>query len=419
MGTLNQGLQPRPKHMRGRSLPRLITPDALQSILRSAELGDMERFAELAEEMLTDPHVSGVYTTFVRGITESELVIEASQEGERAEAIARFVSAAWSKVERSGEMLDHLLHGEGVFAGVVEQRWTRATVLGSQAWVPSAHERVSPRDVAFGPSWDLMVRIWEDDSYAHRWVRIDDDPRRWIAHTPGSVGLPLHRSGVLMACAWPWLFKRWGTAFRQQALERLASPSVVGTVNANALDEVREKFRDALENLAANGAMVIEDGQAVEIIEASRSGSEEWSSAIRHYEDEITKAILGSVLATEGGDAGGNRALGAVQVDSTIVPRLESAAKKLGETLLEQWVRPLLAVNRRIVGDNPPEPAIRFAVRQAPQPEIEQLHVLAGAVTVNELRASIGLPPLSPEDGGEERARFVPQTPAPPDTPPV
>ena len=378
-----------------------MTPGRLASVISSAERGRMEDWADTAEAMLReDPHVRSVYETFIRSIVAAELRFEPVDDSDAAQAAADFATEAWRSIRGAERTLEHLLHAEGVFAGVVEHDWQPVRTSRGTAWLSVRQFQVQPRDVQFDADWVPMVRTWES-GLAESWMRVDEEPNAWMVHIPGGVGLPPQLAGVLMSCAWPWLFKKWAINFRQQSLERLASPLVIGKTNVNAEDEARDAFLAALEDLSANGAMILEEGQEVELIKAA-SGSEEWDSAIGHYEDEITKAILGSTLNVEVGETGGNRALGESQAETTIMPRLMAAAKRLAETVRDHWLRPTLTINARLFGGVPPLPRAVFVLEQEPEPSITQMHVDAKVITNNELRASAGLPLWDEADGGAD-----------------
>jgi phage gp29-like protein len=399
--------QPRPIGRWVRQSVVGLTPGRLAGIISDAERGHLEDWADVAETMLReDPHIRSVYETYIRGVIASDLRFEPADDSELAQRAADFCADAWARVRGSERTLEHLLHGEGVFAGVVEHDWNPVRTEYGTAWLSTQQHRVQPRDVRFASDWSVEVRTWETGvGLGYEWLRTDDEPNAWMIHVPGGVGLPPQLAGVLLACAWSWLFKKWAINFRQQALERLASPIVVGSSVASAHEEARAAFLSALEDLSANGAIVLEGGQGIELLKASTSGADEWNAAIRHYEDECSKAILGSTVNVEGSSTGGNgsRAVADSQDDVTITPRLIASAKRLAETVRHQFCAPTLQINARLFGGQmPPMPEPRFVLEREPEPVITQLHVDGGVVSRNELRASAGLEPWDAEQGGAE-----------------
>jgi hypothetical protein len=217
-------------------------------------------------------------------------------------------------------------------------------------------------------------------------------------------GLQANVAGLLMACAWPWLEKRWLSVFEQESLERFGSPLVYGSMAPNAPDPARDAFFAGLQNLSSDHVAVIEQDQTIEILQATVNPGETYGQAIGRRNNEITKAILGSTLNVEVGDTGGNRALGESQAETTILPRLRAIAASAEAAIRATWLRPLLAFNAATFGGRvPPLPHVEFVLSTEMPPIITQLHVDAGVVKANELRASAGLDPLD----GEEGERFV------------
>lgn len=369
-----------------------VTPARLAAVISSAERGDLEDWADTAEAMLRDdPHLRSVYETFIRSVISAELRFEPADDSPEAQRAADFCAEAWDAIRGSEVTLEHLLHAEGVWAGVVEHDWKPARTSLGTAWLSVRQFKIPVRDVKLDQDWVPMVRTWEGG--LEKWLRVDEEPNAWIAHVPGGVGLPPQLAGALMACAWSWLFKKWAVNFRQQGLERFASPIAVGKSDESASSEARAAFLSALEDLSANGAIVLEGAQelTLEGMGGDSSGASQWQESIRHMEDEMTKAILGSTLNVEVGDTGGNRALGESQFSTTILPRLQAAAKRLAETLRDWWVRPTLEINARLFGGVPPLPEPVFGLEQEEAPVITQMHVDAKVVTANELRASANL----------------------------
>ena len=378
------------------------TPERLASVLRQAERGELEAWADTAEYMLrTDPHARSVYETYIRSLVATELVWDPADDSEGAALAASLMADAWDKVDDPERSLEHLAHGEGVFAGVVEMDWHPVRTEHGVAWLPTKHRGVAPRDVKFDADWTPLVRSWAGNRA--EWHRVDDSPASWLVHVPGGIGLPPQLAGVLMACAWSWLFKMWAGNYRQTALERFANPIALGTHPASAGDGAPEALLYELENLSAVGALVVDEGVRVELLAAARSGAEDWQGAIRHFEDEITKAILGSTLNVDVGSTGGNRALGESQANTTILPRLQASASKLGSTLRRGFAKPVLALNAQLFGGRMlPVPIPRFVLGSEEKPTITRDHIDAGVITRNELRASAGLDEIPADEGGDE-----------------
>ena len=147
---------------------------------------------------------------------------------------------------------------------------------------------------------------------------------------------------------------------------------------------------------------MVEEGVSVELMSAAKSGSADWGAAINQFENEVTKAIVGSTLNVDVGGMG-SRALGESQATTTILPRLQAIAAKLGSTLRRDYAAPILRFNARLFGGRMlPVPVPRFVLESEEKPTITRDHIDAGVITRNELRASAGLDEISADEGGDE-----------------
>lgn len=396
-----------------------LTPERLASILRRAERGELEEWADVVESMLrTDAHLRSVWETLLRGVVSAELVWEpgphAPGQADAAQKAADFMQAATERVDALEDGLLHLLHGgAGMGLGVAEQVWVRAQgAWWVRRWVP-----VSPRDTDYDDDWTPRVRTYHANAFGGQrgWIRLDAEPEAWLWHVPGSPGLTPNVAGILMSVVWPWLFKKWAILFQQTGLERFADPLFIGKVQPNSEDGAREALFEALDQLSAGHIGVMEEGNELEVVQAAGTTGEPWREAIGQYNDEMTKGLLGSTLNVEVGSTGGNRALGESQAEQTILPRQRAMADSLSRALVHRWARPALGFNAHLFGGVPPMPRATFRLEQEEPPVIEELHVNSGVVRRDELRASAG---LEPEGGAWGEAFVKPLAKSRPDRPP-
>lgn len=394
------------KNLRG------TTPKQAVQILDKLRRGDMEDFQDLVAHMLqTDAHLRSVYETLLRSIVASPLRFDLGRgpgREESAEAAAEFARSSVENAKRFERTTMHLAHGAGTGVAVVEQHWGR--VRG--AWRVTGHTVIPPRDTRFADDWVVEVRSYEGEGRRRRdekWIRTDAEPLRWIVHVPGSVGLAPHLSGLLLPCVWPYTLKRWATTYAIQTLERFAQPLLIAKLDENATDKTFRDMLKELQALANNSVGVISARAEVEVVN-SQSGQAGTAHAqyIKEFEAQQTKALLGSTLNIEVGDTGGNRALGESQAEQTNLPRLRSIGDSLAETLSERWFNPEICLNTHLFnGQEPPLPEPYFELTQEEPPEVSDLAVDIGGVTVDEVRESLGLEPFGQDGGGSRRATRV------------
>lgn len=385
-----------------------LTPERLSSIFDRAHQGDLEQWADVVERMLTtDSHVRSVTDTLLRSITGSELRFlpaEDHPDQALAQAGADFCNMSLHKVPRLESTLSNILFAALTGISIAEHGWVRE---GREVHSLSQHW-VLTRDIRIDDRWMPQVRTYPRGENGAQtgweWIDVDDEPARWLVHVHTSPGLQANVAGLLMACAWPWLEKRWLTVFEQEALERFGSPFIYGTMERNAEDAARTAFFNGLQQMSADHVAVIEADQNINILQPTGNPGDSFETAIGRKNNEITKAILGSTLNVEVGDTGGNRALGESQAETTILPRLRAIAASAEAAIRATWLQPLLAFNAASFGGRvPPLPFVEFVLETETPPVIGQIHVDAGIVKANELRASAGLDPLE----GPEGERFV------------
>jgi phage gp29-like protein len=385
-----------------------MTPERLASVLDRARMGDLEQWADIVERMLTqDPHVRSVVDTLLRSIAGSEIRFRAADDARDAglaQAAADFAARSFSLVDRLELTLSQVLFASLVGLSIQEHQWERE---GREIHSVAQH-LVLTRDIRIDDQWYPQVRTYPrtetGSQVGWEWLNVVDEPSRWLVHVHTAPGLQANVAGLLMSCAESWLFKRWATVFQQESLERFGSPFIYGTLERNAPDNARAAFFEGLQNLSAAHTAVIEQDQAISIIEATIDPGETFGAAITRYNAEITKAILGSTLNVEIGESGGNRAAAESQAETTILPRLRAIAASAESAIRATWLQPLMAFNAVSFGGRiPPTPHVEFVLETETPPVITQLHVDAGVVRKNELRLAAGLDPLD----GPEGERFV------------
>ena len=381
-----------------------LTPATLASRIDSAKRGDLESWADTVEGMLsTDPHVRAVWETMLRAVSGSELYWEPAETGtDRDAALAKLAAEHMTrqsaKVESLGDSLFAILHGgAGLGIAVAEQCWRR----DSGGWHLRRFRTVHSRDIRFDRGWTPRIRTYADNT--PRWIDLDKGD--WTVYAPGTPGLRPSVGGILLAVAWPWIFKKWATLYQQGGLERFADPLLVGVMGEASADVARDKLHEGPESLASGHVATLEVGQDIKVISAGGAPTgEAWRRAIQAYNHEITKGIQGSTLNVEVGTTGGNRALGESQAETTILPRQRAMAASLGDTLVSSWAVRDLHRNRHLFGGAlVPIPKARFLLQSEEAPAITELHVNAGVITRDELRASAGLERV----GGDWGKRYV------------
>lgn len=332
----------------------------------------------------------------------------------------RFDSASESIATQAAEFcrraLERIRDIDRIFLHLLDARlrgWAVAEnvfVRDGGAWMIDPAP-VSPRRFRLDPDWKLRLY----DRGIHGAHGLELEPDKWVVHTGSAIPERIIDDGELLACVWPWLLKSWGWRFWTLAAERFGNPLMIGTHPPDSTGEIRQALFEALSALAADHVGVVEQGVSIDIKEpAAAKSSEIWRDLVAYCDQQMTKAILGATDLTEPGDNGSKAA---VQTRNEVrVERAVGDAKSLAQAIEHGMFEPLLKFNLHLFGGvMPPIPRLAFTFAEKKPTQIFQYHLQGNIVRRNDVRAQLNLPPLRPEDGGEELldVRDVPAEAAP------
>ncbi|MCX7718805.1 MAG: DUF935 domain-containing protein [Candidatus Sumerlaeaceae bacterium] len=269
----------------------------------------------------------------------------------------------------------------------------------------------------------------------------------------GGPGAP-YGSPLCAKAYWYYWFKKNNVKFWAVYNEKFGAPTAVARYGSAATSEELDRLTSVLESLQSDSGVLLPEGVALEFLEARRSGA---TNTYREFadwcNDEISKLVLGQTLTTGEGRRSGSMALGTVH-DRVRRDYLAADAQALGAALTAQLVRWIVDFNfgpaqaaPRLVFDvsdsaefleelKVDEQLVRMGValpsgyfhekyrRPVPGPgeralryddqNLYQYHLQFGVLTINEVRASLGLPPVPWGDAPPRRPEADPVPPAAP-----
>jgi len=150
------------------------------------------------------------------------------------------------------------------------------------------------------------------------------------------------------------------TAWKMRGLymERYGQPTLVGKVPPGSHTQVSEQLLDVLKTIQAETAIVIEDDQAVEVVNYAASGitgaTTEFERATKDLNKDILVGILGSFLSVEEGKTTGARSMGEVH-EEMLKRAAQFVAKTLEDAVNEQLIALYLRLNIPGELENPPK----------------------------------------------------------------
>ena len=352
-----------------------LTPEKLSAILRQAEAGDPYLYLELAEEMEEkDLHYLAVLGTRKETIGGLELTIRAAS-GEAEDM-------------RIGDMVRDLLLGgtlnltDALFdvLDAIGKGFSATEII----WDTSGREWLPVRLIWRDPRWflfdwisgeQLLVRTLTEEGqsimaedqrgdthfesrfskYHGRnagglWTGFQPmtaplDPFKFIVHfARAKSGLPI-RGGLARAAGWSYLFKNYVLKDWVTFAEVFGQPLRLGKYGPGATDADKQSLLSAVANIGTDAAAIIPDSMLIEFTEARQTGSAELYERFCEYLDrQVSKAVLGQTLTTDLPRGAGSRAAAQVH-DEVRRDILAADARRLGETLTRDLIRPVVDLN--------------------------------------------------------------------------
>jgi hypothetical protein len=257
---------------------------------------------------------------------------------------------------------------------------------------------------------------------------------KFLILTFGSPHANPYGKGLCLKCYWYTHFKKHNLKFWAIYNERFGAPAVVGKYAPGTSEDERTKLLEVIEALQSDTGVTLPETMALEFLEARRSGDGRTYRDFADWcNDEISKIVLGATLVASEGRRSGSLALGQVHqrirseyvesdakilmdvVNRQLIPWLvrfnlgpEAPAPRWEiDTQPDEDLRGEAEVDRALVNLGVPVPLSHFYHRyRRPVPRtgektlrfddtnLYQYHLQFGVLTINEVRASLGLPPV-------------------------
>lgn len=389
-----------------------LSPQRVSSIVRTADLGEMESLADLLDEVREkDGHLQSVLgkrTAMVSGAAWQLKASERTAKG-RAKKILDLCNDVLLNLDGFSTLLEDLLDGTYYGRAVSEAVWMR----DGRYQVQERFESIHARRFRYSPN-DWKLRVWEQEQgspfsegYGLAVSEVNNlIPGKLVVHSPRVRGGYPTREGLGRTTVWyAGVFKGFGWRDFLAYLEQYGRPirfGVFGTGKGDlpmASDEDIEELQDALDNLSTAITTTYPDTAKIELHPpATASAGSAHPELIRLCDAETSKAVLGGTLTTDAGTRGA-RSLGDTHREEELMLARRDA-RFLAETLRRYVLAPLVTING--LGSARDVPTIEFLI-QSP----EELAAIADrftklasgglAIPARHARARSGIP--EPEEG--------------------
>lgn len=141
-----------------------------------------------------------------------------------------------------------------------------------------------------------------------------DAPNFWTLTAGADHSDNPYGVGLAHRLYWPVRFKRDAMRFWIVYLEKFAMPTAVGKFKSGSTAADKSSLLTAIMAVQTQAGVTIPESMAIELLEAKRTGSSDYSPMIAKIDAAVQKIIVGQTLTSEVGSAGGNRALGEVHM---------------------------------------------------------------------------------------------------------
>lgn len=322
-----------------------LTPEKLAGILKEADVGDITRQVELAQEMEEkDPELSSALHTRKLAVQGLPWEVEPASPSSEDKKIADHVRKNLEDLKLRKAILTLMDAAWKGFA-CMEIRWVlngeQAWISGLE-WIPQQRFTFLMRDQAMNNPIPRVPFLLTEEEPTYG---IEVPPYQMIYHRYEARSGLAQRGGLFRPCAFPYVFKNFATKDWLIFLEKYGQPTRIGKYTPGTNPADVELLKQAVYSLGVDGAAVMADTTMIELLEAKSGGA---SSDIydRFISERVNKAyekcILGQTATTEGtpGKLGGEEAQSQVRADL-----LKADAEDLSETITEQVIWGMVGFN--------------------------------------------------------------------------
>jgi len=254
-------------------------------------------FWDIAQEMMSDPHIQSVFRSRRAGVAGRSWEVIAADESRRARKMRDFIESALNRIPIFEHKLAHLLKAVPYGHSVAEIMWK----IYPDAIYADALKTRRPDRFTLGN--DNVLRLIETESAMPK----DLPGRKFICHKHDPQDDIPYATPLLVSVYWPWFFKKHAQSFWMILAEKFGVPSIVGKYPVHYTDSDIKELVSALVNLQQDSVAAVPadtdlDMKAVETSVGERGGF--FRELLEFMNAEISKTVLGGTLTQEVGDKG-------------------------------------------------------------------------------------------------------------------
>lgn len=129
------------------------------------------------------------------------------------------------------------------------------------------------------------------------------DKKFWTFSTGATHSDDPYGVGLAHWLYWPVNFKKNGIKFWLIFLEKFGMPTVKGIYEPNTTEEERSRLLEALSAVQVDSGIILPQGMQIELIEATRGGTADYSTLVDKMQGIISKICLSQTMTTDDGSS--------------------------------------------------------------------------------------------------------------------
>lgn len=287
---------------------------------------------KIYEDILRDDQVLATFQNRRRAVVSREWEVLPGGKMRRDKQAADFITDMLEHI-RWDKVTDGMLYGIYYGYAVAECLWKR----DGKHIVPEAIKVRDRRRFGFSPQMQLRLLTSKKPDG-------EELPERkfWHFATGASHDDEPYGLGLAHWLYWPVLFKRNGIKFWLIFLEKFGMPTGVGKFPGNATPLEKTRLLQAVQAIQADSGVIIPEGMTLELLEAARSGTADYTALHDRMNAAISKVVLGH---SAGADATPGRLGGEDNADTVRDDLVKADADLVCESANRSWVRWLIDWN--------------------------------------------------------------------------
>lgn len=268
-------------------LPLLPTTDRLLSLKGN---GDLLIYQEVAR----DEQVKACFDQRISAVISKPWEVKPGGDSALDKQAAEFIADQLKKIEFDA-ITKKMLYG--VFYGYAVGEPMYA-VENNQIVLDMTRGGIKVRDRRrFGFAPDMSLRLRTSSNPMGEEL---PEKKFWHFATGSDHDDEPYGLGLAHWLYWPVFFKRSGVKFWLVFLEKFGSPTAVGKYPLGTSEKDQDALLEGLQAIQTDSAIKVPDGMIIELLEAKRGGTADYTALYDRMDAAIARATLGQTASTQG-----------------------------------------------------------------------------------------------------------------------